>query len=155
MSLKHTPPAPRGQGEIDGSAHPAQADFNNSQGGYEHPSARPTHMYRTNIDNMCAIDIDSQSINIEKNERHVRFWDKAKESRSGGGNGIERRSGSGNRIGKEAEMDPLGSAGGGRGDEYIDQDVGKGRRIEEGGRNGGGLDSSEEFGGMTGNCEED
>ena len=35
-------------------------------------------------------------------------------------------------------------------DEYTDQDVGKGRRNEEGGRNGGGSDSSEEFGGMVG-----
>ena len=35
---------------------------------------------------------------------------------------------------------------GGKGKEYKDQDVGKGRRIEEGGRNDGGSDSSVEFG---------
>ena len=39
---------------------------------------------------------------------------------------------------------------GGKGDEYNDQAGGKGRMIEEGGRNLGGPDSSEEFGGMVG-----
>ena len=111
----HAPPAPKGQGEIDGSARPAQADFNNSRGGYEHPSARPPHKYRTNIDItcVCAIEIDSPSI-----EKHARFFlvkighgglrkvsflEKAKESRLGGGNGIESRSGGGNGIGKEVD----------------------------------------------------
>jgi hypothetical protein len=77
--------------------------------------------------------------------RKVSFLEKAKESRSGGGNGIGSRSGGGNGIGKEVDR-----TRGGIGDEYTDQDVGKGRRIEEGGRNGGGSDSSEEFGGMLG-----
>ena len=71
--------------------------------------------------------------------------EKAKESRFGGGNGIGSRAGGGNGIGKEVDR-----TRGGIGDEYTDQDEGKGRRIEEGGRNGGGSDSSEEFGGMVG-----
>jgi hypothetical protein len=62
-------------------------------------------MYRTNIDNTCAIDIDSQSIQFEgfeKIEKRVSCFDKVKESRSGGGNGID----------KEVDR-----SGGGRGDE--------------------------------------
>ena len=103
---------------------------------------------------VCAIEIDSPSIEkhaslLEKighgGLRKVRFLEKAKESRSGGGNGIGSRSGGGNGIGKEVDR-----SGGGRGYEYTDQEVGKGRRIEEGSRNGGVSDSSEEFGGMAG-----
>ncbi len=73
------------------------------------------------------------------------------ESRLGGGNGIGSRSGGGNGIDKEVEIDKeVDRTGGGLGDEYNDQDEGKGRRIEEGSRNGGGSDSSVEFGGMLG-----
>jgi hypothetical protein len=69
------PPAPKGQGEIAGSALPAQANVNsNSRGGYQHPSARPTHMYRNHIDNTCAIDIDSQSNNFVSSEKHASFF---------------------------------------------------------------------------------
>ena len=68
----------------------------------------------------------------------------------GFGNGTSReaecRTGGGNGPSKDAAR----RSGTGKGDEYIDQDVGKGRRIGEGGRNGGGSDSSEEFGGMAG-----
>ena len=47
------------------------------------------------------------------------FLDKAKEGRSGGGNGIESRSGGRNRTGKEAER-----PGGGRGDDRRVRQVG-------------------------------
>ena len=160
LRLTYAPPAPKGQGEIDGRALPAQANVSNSRGGYQHPLARPPHKYRTNIDNTCAcaIDIEIDSPSIEKHAsclekvghgglRKVSFL----ESRLGGGDGIGSRSGGGNGIDKEVEIDKeVDRTGGGLGDEYNDQDEGKGRRIEEGSRNGGGSDSSEEFGGMVG-----
>ena len=92
-------------------------------------------MYRTNIDSVCAMNIEMSAIGFEKIEKRVRFLDKAKESRSGGGSEIDK------------EVD---GTRGGVGDDCNDQDLGKGRRIEEGSRNDGGSDSSVEFGGMVG-----
>ena len=97
MSLRHTPPTPRGQGEIDGSAHPAQADFNIRRGGYEHPSSAHTNGLYCIDNNVSSID-STIDMSIEK---HASFFDKAKESRTGGGNGS--RTGGGNGIGKEAD----------------------------------------------------
>ena len=71
--------------------------------------------------------------------RKASFLEKAKESRLGGGNGIGSRSGGGNGIDKEVDR-----TGGGIGDEYTDQDEGKGRRIEAEEIVGGGLESSVE-----------
>ena len=99
------------------------------------------------IDSTIGTSIEKHASSLERaghgGNKHVSFLDKATESRTGGGNGS--RTGGGNEIGKEAER-----RSGGKGDEYNDQAGGKGRRIEEGGRNGGGSDSSEEFGGMAG-----
>ncbi len=55
-SSKRVPPAPRGQGEIDRSALPAQADFNIRRGGYKHPSLAHTNgLYRIDT-NVISID---------------------------------------------------------------------------------------------------
>jgi hypothetical protein len=112
------PPAPRGQGEIDGSAHPAQADFNIRRGGYEHPSSAHTNgLYCidksvSSIDSTIDTSIEKHASFSEKvghgGNKHVSFLDNAKETRTGGGKGS--RTGGGNGIGKEADRS------GGKGD---------------------------------------